>query len=338
MKAAVVREFGEALQVEEIPAPVPAPDEVLVQVEACGVCHSDLHLADGDWPQLAKIIKKPLILGHEVIGRVMDRGSAVTRPEPGERVGVPWIHWTCGKCELCREGCENLCLAQMITGATVDGGYAEFIKAKASHVVPVPESLDSIEAAPLFCAGVTVYRAIKNAGIRPGQRVAVFGIGGLGHLAVQIAAQRGARVIAIDIAPEKLDLALSLGAEKAFDASAADVRKEFRALGGAHFALVTSAAKVAYESAFTSLRRGGTLVVVGVPAEPLSIPVIAMVGAETRILSSSVGTREDLRETLEWAAAGKIRCRVEARPLDQINQIFDTMRRGTIFGRVVLKM
>jgi propanol-preferring alcohol dehydrogenase len=338
VRAAIVREFKQALQLEEIPVPVPAPDEVLVQVEACGVCHSDLHLADGDWPQLAKIIKKPLILGHEVVGRVVERGSAVTWPEPGDRVGVPWIHWTCGKCELCQEGRENLCLAQMITGATVDGGYAEFLKAKASHVVELHEALDSTEAAPLFCAGVTVYRAIKNAGISSGHRVAVFGIGGLGHLAVQIAVQRGARVIAVDIASEKLDLALSLGAEKAVDAATADVRKEFRALGGVHFALVTSAAKAAYDSALASLRRGGTLVVVGVPAEPLSIPVIAMVGAETRILSSSVGTREDLRETLALAAAGKIRCRVEARPLDQINQVFDTMRRGTIFGRIVLKM
>ena len=305
MKAAVLREFKEALRVEEIAAPVPAPDEVLIKVEACGVCHSDLHLADGDWPQLARIIKKPLILGHEVVGRVVDRGSAVAQPGPGVRVGVPWIHWTCGECELCKEGRENLCLAQMITGATVDGGYAEFLTAKASHVVQVPESLDSIEAAPLFCAGVTVYRAIKNAGIRPGQRVAVFGIGGLGHLAVQIAAQRGARVIAIDIAQEKLELASSLGAERIFDASTTDVRKELRAMGGAHFALVTSAAKTAYELALGSLRRGGTLVVVGVPAEPLSIPVIAMVGAETRILSSSVGTREDLRETLELAASRK---------------------------------
>jgi propanol-preferring alcohol dehydrogenase len=338
MKAAVLREFKEALRVEEIAAPVPAPDEVLIKVEACGVCHSDLHLGDGDWPQLARIIKKPLILGHEVIGRVVDRGSAVAQPGPGVRVGVPWIHWTCGECELCKEGRENLCLAQMITGATVDGGFAEFLTAKASHVVQVPESLDSIEAAPLFCAGVTVYRAIKNAGIRPGQRVAVFGVGGLGHLAVQIAAQRGARVIAIDIAQEKLELASSLGAERIFDASTTDVRRELRAMGGAHFALVTSAAKTAYELALGSLRRGGTLVVVGVPAEPLSIPVIAMVGAETRILSSSVGTREDLRETLELAGAGKIRCRVETRRLDQINQVFDAMRRGTILGRVVLKM
>jgi propanol-preferring alcohol dehydrogenase len=338
VKAAIVREFKQPLQVEEVPAPAPGPDEVLIKVEACGVCHSDLHLADGDWPQLAKIIKKPLIPGHEVVGRVVDRGSAVSQPGSGVRVGVPWIHWTCGECELCKEGRENLCLAQMITGATVDGGFAEFLKAKASHLVQVPESLDSIEAAPLFCAGVTVYRAIKNAGIRPGQRVAVFGIGGLGHLAVQIAAQRGSRVIAIDITQEKLELALSLGAERSLNASTTDVRKELRAMGGAHFALVTSAAKAAYDLAFGSLRRGGTLVVVGVPAEPLSIPVIAMVGAETRILSSSVGTREDLRETLELAAARKIRCRVETRRLDQINQVFDAMRRGTILGRAVLAM
>ncbi|HEX8183252.1 MAG TPA: alcohol dehydrogenase catalytic domain-containing protein, partial [Blastocatellia bacterium] len=164
MKAAIVREFKQPLQIDEAERPMPGPDEVLIKVEACGVCHSDLHIAEGDWKPLLRIIKMPLIPGHEVVGRVVERGEAAFNVEVGDRVGVAWVHWTCGECDLCREGRENLCASQMITGATVDGGYAEFIKAKASHVTTVPESLTSEEAAPLFCAGVTVYRAIKNSG------------------------------------------------------------------------------------------------------------------------------------------------------------------------------
>src|SRR5688572_29590494 len=196
MKAAVVREYKKPLSLEEVPKPVPEPDEVLVKVQACGVCHSDMHLAENDWPQLGRILKRPLILGHEVVGEVVEKGSQVSEPALGTRVGLSWIHWTCGECELCKEGRENLCHAQMITGATVDGGYAEFVRAKASHVARIPDLLTSQEAAPFLCAGVTVYRALKNAGIQPGQRVAIFGVAGLGHLAIQIAKMAGAYVFA----------------------------------------------------------------------------------------------------------------------------------------------
>ncbi len=336
MKAAVLYGFKKPLGIEEIPAPVPGPDEVLIKVEACGVCHSDLHLAEGDWPQLAKIIKLPLILGHEVVGRVVESGSAVDRLKIGERVGVPWIHWTCGECEFCREGRENLCIAQSITGATVDGGYSELMKAKASHVLHVPKALRSEEAAPLFCAGVTVYRAIKNAGVKKNQRVAIFGIGGLGHLAVQIAKTLEAQVIAIDVAVDKLDLARSLGADQTFNAANENIQKRVRALGGAHFAVVTSASKKAYDVALSTLRRGGTLVLVGVPAEDLTIPPIVMVGGEYRIVASAVGTREDLRAVLDLAEAGQIRCLVDTRPLEEINGVFEAMRAGGITGRIAV--
>jgi alcohol dehydrogenase, propanol-preferring len=337
MKAAIVREFKEPLIIEEIDVPRPALDEVLLKIEACGVCHSDLHLAEGDWPQMMKIVKKPLILGHEAVGRVVEIGAEVNNIKIGDRVGVAWIHYACGACELCLEGNENLCPKQQITGATVDGGFAELMKAKASHVVKVPDALTSEAAAPLFCAGVTVYRAIKKAQLQQGQRVAIFGIGGLGHLAVQIAKSFGAEVIAIDVSDEKLAFARALGAVHTINAATENTVKQMSSLGGAHIALVTSAAKAAYDTAFFSLRPGGTLVVIGLPAEPLTFSAIAMVAREVRIIASAVGTREDVREVLELAAAGNLHCQIETRSLDQINETFDEMKQAKISGRAVLK-
>jgi len=336
MKAAIIREYKQPLQIEDAEMPTHGPDEVLIKVEACGVCHSDLHLAEGDWTPLLRIIKKPLIPGHEIVGRVVEKGEAVVNLDVGDRVGVAWTHWTCGKCELCLEGKENLCQSQTITGATVDGGYAEFLKAKATHALKVPESLTSEEAAPLFCAGVTVYHAIKKAGIQPGQRVAVFGIGGLGHLAVQIARNFGGEVIAVDIQDDKLELANSFGASTLINSAKEDAVKRIRKMGGAHVAVVTSGAKAAYDTAFYAVRSSGTLVVVGMPSEDLSFPAIMM--REITITSSATGTRDDLREVLEMAAGGKLRCLIETRPLDQVNDVFDQMRRAQITGRVVLTM
>src|SRR6202045_442929 len=248
MKAAILREFKAPLTIEEVETPKLEPQEVLIEVEACGVCHSDLHVAEGDWPQIVPITKKPLILGHEIAGRVVEKGAEVHELEVGDRVGVPWVHWTCGECEFCREGNENLCVKQQITGVTVDGGYAEFVKAPASHAVKIPEGLSSVEAAPLFCAGVTVYRALKRAKIVQGQTLAVIGVGGLGHLAVQIGQGLGAIVTAIDISDEKLAHARSLGASATLNAGTVNVVKELRRAGGVHAALVTSAAKAAYDT------------------------------------------------------------------------------------------
>jgi len=336
MKAAVLREFKKPLAIEEVERPKPGAGEVLIEVEACGVCHSDLHVADGDWAQFAGIVKKPLILGHEIAGRVVEVGPDVRDLRTGDRVGVPWIYWTCGECEYCREGNENLCLQQKITGVTVDGGYAEFVKAPASHATKIPESLSSVQAAPLFCAGVTVYRALKNARITHGQRLAVIGVGGLGHIAVQIGRELSAEVTAIDISEEKLALATSLGAVAGLNAASPDLPKKLRSIGGFHVALVTSAAKAAYDLAFNSLRGTGTLLVVGLPAESICFPPVMMAAREAQIRATAVGTRQDLREVLALAAAGKVRCQVSTHPLDEAPAVLDQLRHGRVSGRAVL--
>ena len=336
MKAAILREFKTPLTIEDVDQPRPEAEEVLIEVEACGVCHSDLHVADGDWPQLVPITKRPLILGHEIAGRVVEKGASVNHLDVGDRVGVPWVYWTCGECDFCREGNENLCAKQKITGVTVDGGYAEFVKVPATHATRIPNELSSVDAAPLFCAGVTVYRALKHAKIQPGQRLAVFGIGGLGHLAVQIGLGLGAIVTAIDVSDEKLAHAKTLGASATLNAATANVVKELRRAGGVHTALVTSAAKKAYDTAFPCIRPTGTLLVVGLPSEPICFPPIMMAATEVRIQASSVGTREDLREVLALGAAGKVRCQTATRPLAQVNDVLEQLRHGQVSGRIVL--
>lgn len=344
MKAAVLHAFKTPLSLEEVARPEAGADEVLIEVEVCGVCHSDLHVADGDWTQLAGIVKKPLILGHEIVGRVVERGAAVQSAQEsvqvGERVGVPWVQWTCGQCEFCREGNENLCLRQRITGVMVDGGYAEYAKAPASHVVKIPDALPSEQAAPLLCAGVTVHRALKQAKIRAGQRqrLAVFGVGGLGHIAVQIGRAAGAEVTAIDVSEEKLALAKSLGAARTLNAATSNVVKEVRGSGGVHVALVTSAAKSAYDMAFYCVRPTGTLLAVGLPAQDIAFPAILMAAGEIQIKASSVGTREDLREVLEMGAAGTVHCQVTTRPLAEVQEVLGQLSRGEVSGRVVLRL
>ena len=338
MKAAVLHEFKQPLVFKEVLRPQLEPRDVLIKVEACGVCHSDLHVADGDWSQLTAIVKRPLILGHEIAGRVIEKGEDTGDLQIGDRVGVPWVHWTCGECEFCREGNENLCSKQKITGVTVDGGYAELVRAPASHAIKIPDELSYVEAAPLFCAGVTVYRALKHGRVLAGQRLAVFGVGGLGHLAVQIGRELGADVTAIDISDEKLALAKSLGASTVLNATSTNVVKELRSKGGVHVALVASAARGAYDTAFSCVRPTGTLLAVGLPAENICFSPILMASAEVRIQASAVGTRQDLREVLALAATGKIRCRVDTRPLSKANQALDLLRKGQVSGRLVLVM
>jgi len=337
MKAAVLHELKKPLAVEEIERPRPGETEVLIKVEACGVCHSDLHIIEGDWKQFGGITKIPLVPGHEIAGRVVETGSAVRYLKAGDRVGVPWIHWTCGECEFCRRGYENLCVKQKITGCTVDGGYAEYIKAPATHATRIPEQLSAVDAAPLFCAGVTVYRAIKQAKLAPGERLAIFGVGGLGHLAVQIGKGLDVEITAVDVSDDKLALAQSLGAAKTLNASSTNVSKELRRRGGMHAVLVTSGSKAAYDMAFPCVRPTGKLLVVGLPPE-ISFPPIMMAAGEVRVQASAVGTRKDVEETLAMAAVGKLRCQISTRRLDEINTIFDEMKAGKISGRVVLTM
>jgi propanol-preferring alcohol dehydrogenase len=336
MRAAVLHEFGKPLMLEDVARPRPGAGEVLLQVEACGVCHSDLHLASGDWPAFAKLIKPRLIPGHEIVGRVVELGDGVDSGMRSARVGVAWVYWSCGNCVTCKEGRENICQNRAITGVTVDGGYAEYILAKASHITPVPEALDSAEAAPLFCAGVTVVRALRNADVCAGQRVAVFGVGGLGHLAVQAARAMGAEVIAVDVDDAKLALARESGAVQTMNSAKVDAGVELRAAGGVHLALVATPAKSAYDAAFAAPRAGGAVMIVGLPSEPLTFDAVKFARNEARILTSVVGTRQDIHETLALAAAGKLHCRVERRPLAQINEIFGEMKSGALLGRVVV--
>jgi alcohol dehydrogenase, propanol-preferring len=336
MKAAVLRELGKPPVIEEVPTPVPGPGQVLIRVAACGVCHSDLHLADGDWDLLRPITKLPLILGHEVAGTVSALGDGVTELRVGDRVGVPWIHWTCGECEFCREGKEELCLKQQVTGCTVDGGFAEYLLAPATHAAPLPDVLSSEEAAPLLCAGLTVYKAMKASGIAQGQRLAIFGIGGLGHLAVQIARAMDIHVCAVDVSDEKLEFAKSLGAEWTVNSSTEAVHKRIRALGGAHVAMVASASPAAYETALRCLRRGGTLAVVGMANEPFKVSAVSLISGETRIVGSAVGTRADLRELFELVGRFPIRCKVETRGLEEVGGVFEELRKGGVLGRIVL--
>lgn len=336
MKAAVLHALAEPLTIEELPAPEPGAGEVVIKVAACGVCHSDLHLVRGEWDLLKPITKIPLIPGHEVAGTISAIGEAVEGFSIGDRVGVPWLHYTCGQCEYCLAGRETLCGRQQVTGCTVDGGFAEFIKAKASHTAKLPDNLTFAEAAPLLCAGLTVHRALNDSGVEAGQRLAIFGIGGLGHLAVQLAKARGVEVVAIDVTDDKLELARECGADCVVNAATTQAYKEVKKLGGAHVVMVTSGSKAAYETGLRSLRKGGTLSIVGMAPEPISLSTVAMVSGEYRIVASAVGTRRELREVLQLAAEGKVRCRIETRPFEQADVVLNEMQSGSLLGRVVL--
>jgi len=333
MKAAVLRKPGAPLVVEDVEDPRPGAGEILIEVKACGVCHTDLHLAAGEW----SLPKLPLILGHEVVGVVRGVGPGVSNFKEGDRAGIPWIYSTCGACEFCTSDREPLCPAIVVTGFMVDGGYAEYAKASAEFAVPVPPELTFVDAAPLYCAALTPYRALKISGARLGDTVAVWGLGGLGHYAVQIAKVIGARVVAVDIDSSKLEFARRLGADFAFDASREKVDEAIRSLGGAHVVLNLAPAPQAVEQGFKALRRGGTLVLVGLPQGNFSLPILGSVAKGIRILTSAVGTRQDLREVLALASAGKIKTVAETCRLEEINSVFERMRQGKISGRVVIE-
>lgn len=338
MKAALLHDFAQPLTLEDVPTPTPGAGQLLVKIAASGVCHSDLHIALGDWAKLKPVAKLPLILGHEITGTITALGEGVTGFAIGERVGVPWLHYTCGVCEYCQSGRETMCGKQTITGLMVDGGFAEYALAEASHTTKLPDALSFEEAAPLLCAGLTVYRAIKESGIRAGERLVIFGIGGLGHLAVQIGKKLGYEVGAVDIAEDKLQLATECGADWTVNAATTAAHKEIKARKGAHVAIVTSGSKAAYETALRSLRRQGTLVIVGMTPEPIPLDIQAMLAGEYKIMASTVGTRQDLQEVLQRAAEGGIRCHYKTAKLPEINQILDEMKSGQLVGRVVLTM
>ncbi|REJ13745.1 MAG: alcohol dehydrogenase AdhP, partial [Bacillaceae bacterium] len=310
--------------------------EVLVKIEACGVCHTDLHAAHGDWPVKPKL---PLIPGHEGVGIVVEVAKGVKSIKVGDRVGIPWLYSACGECEYCLTGQETLCPHQLNGGYSVDGGYAEYCKAPADYVAKIPDNLDPVEVAPILCAGVTTYKALKVSGARPGEWVAIYGIGGLGHIALQYAKAMGLNVVAVDISDEKSKLAKDLGADIAINGLKEDPVKAIHdQVGGVHAAISVAVNKKAFEQAYQSVKRGGTLVVVGLPNADLPIPIFDTVLNGVSVKGSIVGTRKDMQEALDFAARGKVRPIVETAELEEINEVFERMEKGKINGRIVLKL
>ena len=336
MKAAGVHEFGKPLAVEEVKVPEVFSDRVLVKGEACGVCHTDLHAVEGDWPVKPGL---PFIPGHEGVGHVAAVGKDVRSVKEGDRVGVPWLHSACGHCRYCLTGWETLCLEQQNTGYSVNGGFAEYVVADPDYVGHLPHGLDLAAAAPILCAGVTVYKGIKETDTKPGDTLVISGIGGLGHLAVQYAKAMGRRVIAVDVADDKLRLAREMGADAAINARETDPVSEVQnAAGGADGILVTAVSPAAFSQAVGMLRRGGTMSLVGLPPGTFDLDIIDTVLNRKTIRGSIVGTRMDLIEALAFAGEGKVSVHYSTAKLDEINGVFDRMRAGGIDGRVVLEI
>lgn len=334
MKAAVVAAFGKPLEIREVPVPTPGPGQLLVKIAACGVCHTDLHAAQGDWPVKPQ---PPFIPGHEGVGHVVAVGAGVTHIKEGDRVGIPWLHDACGHCEHCLGGWETLCLAQHNTGYSVNGGFAEYALAEAEYVGRLPDGVGFVEIAPILCAGVTVYKGLKMTDTRPGQWVAISGIGGLGHMAVQYARAMGLNVAAVDVDDAKLEFARRLGASLTVNARqqdpAAFLQQE---VGGMHGVLVTAVSAKAFEQALGMARRGGTVALNGLPPGEFSLSIFDMVLNGTTVRGSIVGTRLDLQEALDFAGQGKVHATVASEPLENINDIFARMHKGQIEGRIVL--
>jgi propanol-preferring alcohol dehydrogenase len=336
MKAAVVTAFHQPLEVQDVPVPEPSHGQVLVKVETAGWCHTDIHAAHGDWPVKPH---PPFVPGHESVGVVERLGQGVKGLSEGDRVAVPWLGWACGACELCASGWETLCPSARYTGYTVDGGFAEYVVAEAAFAGRVPDAVDPLDAAPLTCAGVTTYKAVKVSGARSSDLVAVFGIGGLGHLAVQYARIAGATVAAVDLIDAKLDVAKRLGASYLMNSSRQDPAAEMQALGGADVAIVLAASPRAYEQAFASLRPNGTLVGVGLPADnTMHLPIFETVLRGIKIVGSLVGTRVDLKETFELHADGRTEIVRETRHLEEINESIANVERGDIEARIVFDL
>jgi alcohol dehydrogenase, propanol-preferring len=335
MQAAVVETFGQPLVVREWDMPTPGPGQIVVKTEACGVCHTDLHAANGDWPVKPTL---PFIPGHEAIGPVVALGAGVTIVKEGDRVGVPWLYSACGHCEYCLKAEETVCGQAQFGGYTKNGGFAEYILADPNYVARIPDGLSSIEAAPLVCAGITTYKGIKETGARPGEWIAISGAGGLGHLAIQYAKAMGLSVAAIDIDDAKLDHAKRLGADLAINAKAGDPAEALKkATGdGAHGVLVTAPSLPAFKQGVAMTRKRGTCVLVGLPPGEFPVPLFDVVADCMTIRGSFVGTRQDLAEALAFAAEGKVKANIELQPLSAINDVLGRLQRGDVAARVVL--
>jgi propanol-preferring alcohol dehydrogenase len=336
MKAAVVHDFGKPLSIEAVPKPEPGPGQVVVKIECCGLCHTDIHAAHGDWPVKPKL---PLIPGHEGVGIVESLGPGVTEVKEGDRVALPWLGYNCCACEYCISGWETLCPFQERVGYSMDGSYAEYALAFARNVVKVPKGVDPFEASPLTCAGVTSYKAVKVSGARSTDLVAIYGVGGLGHLALQYAKIAGASVVAVDLVPEKLAMATELGADYVVNAREEDPVAVIQKLGGADASLPFAVAPKAFDQAFRSLRPGGRAVLVALPAgNSMQLPIFETVLNGLHVIGSIVGTRLDLAETFDLHAQGRTKVEYEKRPLDTVNECFAAVEKGQVKARVVFDL
>lgn len=337
MRAAVVHAFGQPLVLEEVPIPVPGPGEVLVKIVSTGVCHTDLHAADGDWPV------KPtpsFIPGHEGAGIVAAVGPGVNNLKEGDPVGIAWLHDACGDCEYCVGGWETLCESQHDSGYSVNGTFAEYAIGSAAYVARLPGNPDFAALAPILCAGVTTYKGIKETEAKPGEWIAISGIGGLGHIAIQYAKAMGLHVAALDVSEEKLALARQLGAEIAIDARSPDAAAQVvkQTGGGAHGVLVTAVSPPAFSQALRMVRRKGTVSLVGLPPGDFQTPIFDVVLKRITLRGSIVGTRNDLAEALAFAADGKVRAHIHKAKLDDINQVFADLKAGKVDGRIVIDL
>lgn len=336
MKAAVVEAFGKPLVLREWKTPTPGAGQILVKTEACGVCHTDLHAARGDWPVKPT---PPFIPGHEGIGRVAAIGSGVTSVKEGDRVGVPWLYSACGHCEYCLSAWETVCADAQFGGYTVNGGFADYILADPNYVAHIPNGLSAIDAAPIICAGVTTYKGIKEAATKPGDWIVISGAGGLGHLAIQYAKAMGLHVCAVDIDDSKLAHAKAMGADATVNAKLPDAVELVKKAtdGGAHGVLITAPSLAAFKQGVAMTRKRGTCVLTGLPPGEFPFPLFEVVVNCITVRGSFVGTRQDMAEALAFAAVGKVKADIELQPLSAINQVFDRLERGEVAARVVLE-
>ena len=335
MKAAVVHEFGKPLKIEEVPIPTPGRGEVLIKLVANGVCHTDLHAAQGDWPAKPT---PPFIPGHEGAGVVAALGPGVTGLKEGDPVGLAWLHDSCGECEYCRTGWDALCLAQHNSGYSVNGSFAEYAIGSAAYVGRLPPNPDFVAMAPILCAGVTTYKGIKETEVRPGEWIAISGVGGLGQLGIQYAKAMGMHVAALDVTEEKLALARASGADVTVNAKEPDAAAQIvkQTGGGAHGALVTAVSPAAFAQAIHVVRRKGTVTLVGLPPGEFATPIFEVVLGRITIRGSIVGGRQDLAEAIAFAAEGKVRSHIHKMKLEDINEVFANMKAGKIDGRMVM--
>ena len=337
MKAAVVHTFGKPLTIDEVPIPTPRRGEVLVKIIATGVCHTDLHAARGDWPAKPT---PPFIPGHEGVGTVVALGPDVTEVKEGDVVGVAWLHDACLQCEYCETGWETLCEHQHTSGYSVNGTFAEYAIGSVPFLARLPKNIKFAEMAPILCAGVTTYKGIKETEARPGEWIAISGVGGLGHVAIQYAKAMGLHVAALDITPEKLALARTAGADIAVNAKDSDAIAQILNAtgGGAHGVLVTAVSTPAFAQALGMVRRKGTISLNGLPPGEFPTPIFDVVMKRTTIRGSIVGTRKDLAEAVQFALEGKVRSHIHKAKLEDINQIFSDLQAGRVDGRMVMML